>query len=121
MIPLLPLFRIPSTIFGMPWHELKALHRETVEDDNTKRSKKHRRKLLGKLSTDLEYLEGLLTDVKLGQAVTEKESTDDIIAPIITPTKPTEEDGVSKKAQEAISFLKERQEFWSQFKPMYSK
>ena len=54
MIPLLPLFRIPSTIFGMPWHELKALHRETVEDDNTKRSKKHRRKLLGKLSTLVE-------------------------------------------------------------------
>ena len=68
----------------------------------------------------LSYL-GLLTEVKLGQPNTEKESTD-TIAPIIkTPVKPPEEDGVSKKAQEAISFLKERQEFWSQFKPMYSK
>ena len=51
-------FRIPSTIFGMPWHELKALHRENIEAESNKRSKKHRRKLLGKLSTDLDYLEG---------------------------------------------------------------
>ena len=42
----------------MPWHELKALHRENIDAENNKRSKKHRRKLLGKLSTDLDYLEG---------------------------------------------------------------
>ena len=42
----------------MPWHELKALHRENIEAESNKRSKKHRRKLLGKLSTDLDYLEG---------------------------------------------------------------
>ena len=52
------LFRVPSTIFGMPWHELKALHRENIEEETNKKSKKHRRKLLGKLSTDLDYLEG---------------------------------------------------------------
>ena len=31
------------------------------------------------------------------------------------------DDIVKKEAEEAINFLKERQEFWSQFKPMYCK
>ena len=28
---------------------------------------------------------------------------------------------VTKEAEEGISFLKERQEFWSQFQPLYCK
>ena len=61
-----------------------------------------------------------MTEVKLGQPANEKDPSDIIIPIATSPTKTPEEDGVSKKAKEAISFLKERQEFWSQFKPMYS-
>lgn len=97
--------RVPPTIFGMPWHELKALHKDN-ESSSTAR-KKHRRSLLGKLSKDLDYLEGLLQEVKIDPSL-EKEAT---FAGEI----------VSKEAADGISFLRERQEFWNQFKPMYSK
>ena len=107
--------RIPSTIFGMPWHELRALGKigDKKDDESSTicdfgksiKRKKHRRNLLGKLSTDLDYLETLLTEVKVGES---------------TPKEPTDK-FVKKQAEEAISFLRDRQEFWSQFKPIYSK
>ena len=87
----------------MPWHELRAHYKEKPE---TKTKKKHQRNLLGKLSKDLDYLETLLTEVK------------------ITPTEEIQaitDEAVTKEASEAITFLRERQEFWSQFKPMYCK
>lgn len=89
----------------MPWHELKALQRE--ENKNPKRNR-HQRKLLGRLSHDLDYLETLLTEVKINGPEDEE-------------IPPQTGDKVSKKTEEAISFLRERQEFWSQFKPMYCK
>ena len=101
----------------MPWHELKALAREEVEVTELKKSKmkKQRRNLLGRLSTDLDYLEGLLNEVNIGQPQPVVDEQDEL-----EPT-PDEPDEVSKQTLEAITFLKERQEFWSQFKPMYSK
>ena len=107
MIGIQFVFRIPSTIFGLPWHELKALHKEQIISEKSGDAKKrHRRKLLGKLSTDLDYLESLVTEVKM------KPISEDII---------NADEFVKQEAEEAISFLKERQEFWSQFKPMYCK
>ena len=70
-------YRIPTTIFGLPWHELKSLHKEEITSSEEKK-KKHRRKLLGKMSTDLEYLEELLTEVKLNPP-TIVDSQNDII------------------------------------------
>ena len=109
-------FRIPSTIFGMPWHELKALHKEqTVDVPDNPKKKKQRKILLGRLSKDLDYLEGLLTEVKLAPGpgpLVEQET--------LIPTAETD-NAVSKETENAITFLKERQEFWSQFKPMYCK
>lgn len=89
----------------MPWHELKALHKNN--DSETSARKKHRRSLLGKLSKDLDYLEELLMEVKVSPQQ-EKEAS-------------FAEEILSKEAEEGIHFLRERQEFWSQFKPMYSK
>jgi hypothetical protein len=101
----------------MPWHELKAMHREENTNlevrPNNKARRKHRRNLLGKLSKDLDYLETLLTEVKLGPTpITDYGNTSKDMSA---------DELVTKEAEDAISFLRERQEFWSQFKPMYSK
>ena len=89
----------------MPWHELRAHYKENPEERKSK--KKQQRNLLGKLSKDLDYLETLLTEVK--------------IAPTEQEIHAITDEAVSKEASEAITFLRERQEFWSQFKPMYCK
>ena len=67
--------------------------------------KRQRKVLLGKLSHDLEYLEHLVNDVKIGE-IHEHDKRGRIIR---------------SEAQDAINFLEGRQEFWSQYKPMYSK
>ena len=100
------IYRIPTTIFGLPWHELKSLHKEEITSSEGETKKRHRKKLLGKLSKDLDYLETLTKLSPIGDDSQELITADDI---------------VKKEAEEAINFLKERQEFWSQFKPMYCK
>ena len=72
-------------------------------DDNV--FKRQRKVLLGKLSNDLDYLEHLVNDVKIGE-IHEHDKRGRIIR---------------SEAQDAINFLEGRQEFWSQYKPMYSK
>ena len=67
--------------------------------------KRQRKVLLGKLSNDLDYLEHLVNDVKIGE-IHEHDKRGRIIR---------------SEAQDAINFLEGRQEFWSQYKPMYSK
>ena len=73
-----------------------------------KKAKRYQRELLGKLSQDLDYLEVLASDVKLrpghGSAINDARGK-----------------MVKEEAEDAITFLKNRQLFWSQFKPMYSK
>ena len=136
----------------MSWSELRIL-RDDMERDNlrkqtsdtlpiestsssmensssTKRSveKQHRRNLLGKLATDLDYLESLLSSVKIFDG----ESSLDISSAASFDTSKrgsyvNQERrrlknygvGVKREAQEALLFLKRRQDFWSQLKPMY--
>ena len=136
----------------MSWSELRIL-RDDMERENlrkqtsdtlpidstpssmensssTKRSveKQHRRNLLGKLATDLDYLESLLSSVKIFDG----ESSLDISSAASFDTSKrgsyvNQERrrlknygvGVKREAQEALLFLKRRQDFWSQLKPMY--
>jgi len=85
------------------------------------KKKRRRNLLLGKLSDDLDYLETLLTDVRLGD--TTRDDDDEMSMGKRTATKKPTNDSVHLKraAEDAISFLNYRQEFWSQFKPIYSK
>ena len=136
----------------MSWSELRIL-RDDMERENlrkqtsdtlpidstpssmensssTKRSveKQHRRNLLGKLATDLDYLESLLSSVKIFDG----ENSLDISSAASFDTSKrgsyvNQERrrlknygvGVKREAQEALLFLKRRQDFWSQLKPMY--
>ena len=69
------------------------------EEAGSKQERKYRRELLGKLSNDLDYLETLASEVDLSREAKSE---------------------VKREAEDAINFLKNRQEFWSQFKPMYA-
>ena len=110
---------------GLPWLDLGEIPEEVPWDDfsadetaypkqaakkqqipiDTNVNKRQRKKLLGKLSNDLDYLEHLVNDVKIGE-IHEHDKRGKIIR---------------NEAQDAIKFLRSRQDFWSQFKPMYSK
>ena len=109
---------------GLPWLDLGEIPQEISLDyipiptaypkPNIKKeeiqidenvNKRQRKILLGKLSNDLDYLEHLVNDVKIGE-VHEHDKRGKIIR---------------HEAQDAITFLRSRQDFWSQFKPMYSK
>ena len=91
------------------------------------KKKRRRNLLLGKLSDDLDYLEGLLTDVQLADARDVDDDDDGGGGRASAGKRPVAKrptnDSVHLKraAEEAISFLNYRQEFWSQFKPIYSK
>ena len=89
---------------------------------STKRSpeKQHRRNLLGKLAKDLDYLESLIKSVKLSDYENSTYSsikTGDSRKNLLM--KKSYGVGVRREAQDAILFLKRRQDFWSQLKPMY--
>ena len=77
-----------------------------IERFEKRKAKRYQRELLGKLSSDLDYLEELASVVKL------------------TPREMVAAESRGKRvkaeAMDAVSFLKGRQLFWSQFKPMYS-
>ena len=89
--------------------------------------KQQRRKLLGKLSKDMDYLESLIGSVKIfdNESIgnrnlmsfdTSRRSS------LVNKERKTIKNygvGVRREAQDAILFLKRRQEFWSQLKPMY--
>ena len=91
------------------------------------KKKRRRNLLLGKLSDDLDYLEGLLTDVQLADAKDVDDDDDGGGGRASAGKRPVAKrptnDSVHLKraAEDAISFLNYRQEFWSQFKPIYSK
>ena len=87
------------------------------------KKKRRRNLLLGKFSEDLDYLEGLLNDAKIFDA-TQNDADDDAASKgKRTTNKRASSDAIHLKraAEDAISFLNNRQEFWSQFKPVYSK
>ena len=147
--PIIRLFRVPGTIFGMSWSELRIL-KDDMERENLRKQtsdslpldstssiiesnsssnksadKQHRRKLLGKLSKDMDYLESLIGSVKIFDEETTNSrnlvSFDTSGSKVKKDKKITKNYGIGvrREAQDAILFLKRRQEFWSQLKPMY--
>ena len=100
---------------------------ESNSSSNRFADKQQRRKLLGKLSKDMDYLESLIGSVKIfdNEAIgnrslmsfdTSRRSS------LVKKERKTVKNygvGVRREAQDAILFLKRRQEFWSQLKPMY--
>jgi hypothetical protein len=132
----------------MPWHELKMLKWKQNEENPTEKpkmstttaptvtvatsnpqtstkssksappitkNKRRRNLLLGKLSEDLDYLEGLLTDVQLAEPFNDESAEKKVF------NLNNRNVHLKRAAEDAISFLNNRQEFWSQFKPVYSK
>ena len=79
------------------------------------KNKRRRNLLLGKLSEDLDYLEGLLTDVQLAEPFSDESAEKKVF------NSNNRNVHLKRAAEDAISFLNNRQEFWSQFKPVYSK
>ena len=108
-----------------------------LENDSSKRSveKQYRRNLLGKLATDLDYLESLISSVKIfdGDNYSHQSirngSNQSLGAFDISRRGSYDKKeqrnfkkygiGVKREAQDAILFLKRRQDFWSQLRPMY--
>ena len=100
---------------------------ESNSSANRFADKQQRRKLLGKLSKDMDYLESLIGSVKIfdNESIgnrslmsfdTSRRSS------LVKKERKTVKNygvGVRREAQDAILFLKRRQEFWSQLKPMY--
>ena len=92
----------------MSWRDLhqlgsssKDLFAKIKHDSTGKRKsgeeKRYQRDLLGQLAKDLDYLENLASATDFDDAA-----------------------DIKREAKEGIDFLKHRQEFWSQFNPMYS-
>ena len=138
-------------IFGMSWSELRIL-KDDMERENLRKQtsdtlpldstpsiiesnsssnrfadKRHRRKLLGKLSKDMDYLESLIGSVKIfdNESIGNRSlmSFDTFRrSSLVKKERKTVKNygiGVRREAQDTILFLKRRQEFWSQLKPMY--
>ena len=100
---------------------------ESNTPPNKSANRQHRRKLLGKLSKDMDYLENLIGSVKIFDDDTTSNKN---LVSFGTCRRGSEVKkdrktirnygiGVRREAQDAILFLKRRQEFWSQLKPMY--
>ena len=111
-LPWLDLGKVPKpSNLSLNFYEVTAYPRQKPKVENVHEkvdegvSRRQRKMLLGKLSNDLDYLEHLVNDVKIGE-VHENDKKGQIIR---------------NEAQDAITFLQGRQEFWSQYKPMYSK
>jgi hypothetical protein len=103
-----------------------------IENDSSKRSveKQYRRNLLGKLATDLDYLESLISSVKIfdGENYSHRSiqsirnrsmGTFDVSRKKEQRNLKNYGVGVKREAQDAILFLKRRQDFWSQLRPSY--
>ena len=100
---------------------------ESNSSSNKFADKQHRRKLLGKLSKDMDYLETLIGSVKIfddetiGHRNVVSFDASRRGSQVKTERKRIKNYGIGvrREAQDAILFLKRRQEFWSQLKPMY--
>ena len=108
-----------------------------IGNDSSKRSleKQYRRNILGKLATDLDYLETLISSVKIFDGDNYSHQyiqsgnnrslgTFDISRRGSYGKKHQRHlknygIGVKREAQDAILFLKRRQDFWCQLRPMY--
>ena len=111
-LPWIDLGIIPkASVFSLKELDVTAYPKENPKIENIDEkideniSKRQRKVLLGKLSNDLDYLEHLVNDVKIGE-IHDHDKRGKLIR---------------SEAQDAITFLQGRQDFWSQYKPMYSK
>ena len=99
-------------------------------------TRKHRRSLLGEFTKDLDYLESLLTSVKIfdydiydPQSSSRTRRNRKVVAIGTSASNSGSENkrkksrnygiGVKQEARDALLFLKKRQDFWSQLKPRY--
>ena len=111
-LPWLDLGHVPEESNGeLDFYDVTAYPRVQPKKESThpkideEVSRKQRKALLGKLSSDLDYLEHLVNDVKIGE-VHDHDKRGRVIR---------------NEAKDAITFLQGRQEFWGQYKPLYSK
>ena len=97
---------MPVNIMGMSWYKLK----NTMNDNETKKIKKKKdRKFLEALASDKQYLEGIIKKISLPKS---KSSTTETNKHSVTQS-------IVSEAQNALGFLQDRREFWSQQKPDY--
>ena len=105
------LFRISAPVFGISWHDLMLECMKRKPAAAVTKLDRHRRSLLGKLSNDLDYLEGLAEKmVLLGD-----DNEQGLKEGINVGNK------LRRETNDALDFLKNRQDFWSQYQPMYTK
>ena len=97
---------MPINIMNMSWYKLKN-YMDTKEDKLMKRKKD--RKFLEALASDKQYLEGIIKKIALPSS---KSSTKDANSILATQS-------ILIEAENALGFLQDRREFWSQQKPDY--
>ena len=99
---------MPINIMGMSWHELKT----GMNDSETKKMKKKKdRKFLEALASDKQYLEGIIKKINRTNPKT-KTTSHDVRKQLVSHA-------IVSEAENALGFLQDRREFWSQQKPDY--
>lgn len=97
---------MPVNIMGMSWYKLKN-YMDQKEDKLLK--KKKDRKFLEALASDKQYLEGIIKKISLPSR---KSRAKDANINLATQS-------ILIEAENALGFLEDRREFWSQQKPDY--
>ena len=99
---------MPVNIMGMSWHKLK----NEMNDSETKKMKKKKdRKFLEALASDKQYLEGIIK--KINKTNPKSKSNQ------LEINKHLVSQSIVSEAENALGFLQDRREFWSQQKPDY--
>ena len=97
---------MPVDIMGMSWYKLK----HEMNDNETKKIKKKKdKKFLEALAFDKQYLEGIIKKVSSPK---NKSISMETNKHLVTQS-------IVSEAQNALGFLQDRREFWSQQKPVY--
>ena len=97
---------MPVNIMGMSWYKLKD-YMDMKEDKALK--KKKDRKFLEALASDKQYLEGMIKKIALPVSKSTAKGANSNLAT----------QSILIEAENALGFLRDRREFWSQQKPDY--
>lgn len=97
---------MPVNIMGMSWYHLKN---EMNDNETKKRIKKKDKKFLEALAADKQYLEGIIKKISSPK---NKSISMDMNKHLVTQS-------IISEAQNALGFLQDRREFWSQQKPVH--
>ena len=97
---------MPVNIMGMSWITLK---KHMNESETKKIKKKKDRKFLEALASDKQYLEGIIKKISLPKSKSMPMEANKHLAT----------QSIVSEAQNALGFLQDRREFWSQQKPDY--